>query len=119
MELNTKCTINDVITELKDLYFSGGEDAVMSENDWCLYVADMELTLASECCIADFPEVDDDTDEETYPDFAIENEMDGCLLPELVQDVVLSALEQKNDATNEEILEALNYYLDNDCFMEF
>lgn len=119
MNLNIKCTIEDVINAIKDLYNSGGEDAVISDNDWCLYVSDMELNLASECCIADFPEIDDDTDEETYPDFAIEHEMDSCLLPELVQDVVLSALEQKKDATNVEILEALNYYLDNDCFMEF
>lgn len=41
------------------------------------------------------------------------------LLPELVQDVVVSALEQKRDATDGELMDALNDYMEYDAFMEF
>ncbi len=45
--------------------------------------------------------------------------MDGSVLPEILQDVIINALEQKKDATNEELLKALNYYMDRDAFMSF
>ncbi len=40
-------------------------------------------------------------------------------LPDLFQDVIISAITQKNDVSNEELVEALNYYLENDTFMMF
>lgn len=45
--------------------------------------------------------------------------MDGSVLPEIFQDVIISAMTQKSDVSNEELVEALNYYLDNDTFMSF
>ncbi len=65
------------------------------------------------------PDFDEETDEEIIPEFAIENGMDGSLLPEIFQDVIISAMTQKRDVLNEELVEALNYYLDNDTFMSF
>ena len=41
------------------------------------------------------------------------------LMPEMLEDVILSALEQKRDATKEELLHALNYYADMDAFFQF
>lgn len=45
--------------------------------------------------------------------------MEGSVLPEIFQDVMINALKQKKDATNEELLKALNYYLDRDTFISF
>ena len=65
------------------------------------------------------PDFDEETDEEIIPEFAIKNGMDGSVLPEIFQDVIISAMTQKCDVSNEELVEALNYYLDNDTFMSF
>ena len=59
------------------------------------------------------------TMEDIIPDFAVENGMDGSVLPEIFQDVIISAISQKGEVTNEELVKALNYYLDNDNFMTF
>ena len=59
------------------------------------------------------------TIEEVIPEFAIENGMEGSILPKIFQDVIISAIAQKNDVSNKELVDALNYYLDNDTFMMF
>lgn len=120
MKQRTKCTIEDVICSLKDVYLNGGEQAIWSDSDWHVYVSDEdELFLTSICCITALPAFNEETNEEIIPEFALENGMDGSVLAEIFQDVICSALRQKREATNEEILKALNYYLDNDNFMTF
>lgn len=119
MEQNIKCTIEDIINSLKEKYKSEGENALYADSDWHIYVADDELLLTTVCCVTAPPDFDDETDEEIIPEFAVENGMDGSVLPEVFQDVIVSALVQKSDATNDELMEALNYYLDNDTFMTF
>jgi len=98
---------------------SKGENALYADSDWHIYVADDELLLTTVCCVTAPPDFDDETDEEIIPEFAVENGMDGSVVPEVFQDVIVSALVQKSDATNDELIEALNYYLDNDTFMPF
>lgn len=44
--------------------------------------------------------------------------MDIVYLPELIQDAITAALYQKPSATNNELLNAVNYYLQNDSFMQ-
>lgn len=120
MKQNVKCTIGDVINQLKEKYLKEGERALWDDSDWHLYIADdEELFLTTACCVTAPPDFDEETDEEIIPAFAVENGMEGSVLPEIFQDVICSALEQKREATNEELLEALNYYFDNDVFMTF
>ena len=119
MEQNIKCTIEEVINILREKYKSEGQNALYIDNDWHIYVADDELFLGRICCITAPPDFDEETDEEIIPEFAIENGMDGSVLPEIFQDVIISAMTQKSDVSNEELVEALNYYLDNDTFMSF
>ena len=119
MKQNVRCTIEDVINLLKEKYLKEGEQALCNDNDWQIYVADDEWFLTTACCITAPPEFDEETDEEIIPDFAVENGMDGSVLPEILQDVIINALEQKKDATNEELLKALNFYMDRDAFMSF
>ncbi len=120
MKQNVKCTVDDVISLLKEKYLKEGEQALCNDNDWYIYVSgDDELFLTTVCCVTAPPDFDEETDEEIIPEFAVNNGMDGSILPEIFQDVICSALEQKRDATNEELLKALNYYLDYDAFMKF
>ena len=117
MEQNIKCTLEDVINSLKEKYKSEGEAALYADSNWHIYVADNELRLNTVCCVTAPPDFDDETDEEIIPEFAVENEMDGSIISEIFQDVIVSALVQKENVTNEELINALNYYLDNDTFM--
>lgn len=120
MEQNVKCTIEDIINCLKDKYLDEGEQALWDDSDWHVYVADDdELLLTTICCITAPPDFDEETDEEIIPEFAVENGVDGSILPEIIQDVIINALEQKRNATNDELLKALNYYMDRDTFMVF
>ncbi|MBP3460259.1 MAG: hypothetical protein J6K58_13695 [Lachnospiraceae bacterium] len=118
MKQNIKCTIEDVIDLVKDKYLKEGEPAVYADNDWHIYEADEELLLTTPCCVTAPPEFDDETDEEIIPDFAVANGMDRSIVPDIFQDVIINALRQKSDVTNEELVKALNYYLDKDTFMK-
>ena len=94
-----------------------GESAVEEDNDWYIYEPDDILSLSTPCYIAPRPEFDEN-EEEIFPEYAIENNMDYSIMPELVTDVVINAIDQKRDATEEELLKALNYYLDADTFIK-
>lgn len=118
MKKNVKCTIEDVINSVKEKYLKEGESSFYN-NDWYIYVADEELLLTTLCCVTAPPDFDDETDEEIMPRFAVENGMDCSILPEIFQDVISNALEQKSDVTNKELINALNYYMDKDSFMVF
>lgn len=95
MEQNVKCTIEDVVNFLKEKYLSEGETAFYADNDWHIYVADDELLLTTVCCVTAPPDFDEETDEEIIPEFAVKNGMDGSVLPEIFQDVIISAITQK------------------------
>lgn len=119
MEMEIRCTIGDVIGKIKGMYLESGEKAVYADEGWCVYEKDDILSLNTVCCIAEPPGYDEETEEEIFPAFAAENGMEYAILSEIIQDVVISALEQKHDASDEEILNALNYYLEYDAFMRF
>lgn len=119
MKLEGICTIGEVLAAVREQYVSEGSKAVYADDNWHIYLADEELLGTTVCCITAPPAFDEETDEEVIPEIAAANGMYGSLLPELVQDVVINALTQKSDAGDEELLEALNYYLDHDIFMQF
>lgn len=118
MDINRKCTVGELLTSIKEQYLDEGTEAVYADNNWHIYLADDELLWTTLCCITAPPDFDEETDEEIIPEFAMANGMDGSLLSEIVQDVVINALEQKSDVADNELLKALNYYLDYDVFME-
>ena len=84
--------------DLKDIM-----EAVKSEeldDDFCLYAKENgELNFQDSYLLADYPQVVDDGE-----DFA---------------DVLLSVMEQKAEATDQECLQALLYYYEHDDFMDF
>lgn len=108
-----------VIDQLKKIYFEQGEQALYQDGNWCVYVLEEDIfpKLDTECYIDEYPEVTDD-DEEIYPSFIIDSGYELVYTGEMLQDVIVSALNRKKNASNEELLAAIDYYDEYDTFME-
>ena len=89
-----------------------------SSNDFCLYgKEDGELALARSYWVSDYPDVVDDSD--VYPADASEQHLQLVYYGEQLIDVLAVALEEKPNASHQDLVEALNYYNQHDCFMTF
>jgi len=119
MKLNTMTTLGGIIRARRDLYLREGQDALCRSLDWFIYSGPEEYRLDMPCIIAEPPDYDDERGLEIFPAFCDEHRMYSELMPEMLDDVLISALEQKRDATEEELLHALKYYADMDAFYQF
>ena len=89
-----------------------------SSDDFCLYgKEDGELALARSYWVSDYPDVVDDSD--VYPADASEQHLQLVYYGEQLIDVLAVALEEKPNASHQDLVEALNYYNQHDCFMTF
>ena len=102
--------------DLKDIM-----EAVKSEeldDDFCLYAKENgELNFQDSYLLADYPQIVDNRD--VYPRQVREQEMELIYYGEDFADVLLSVMEQKAEATDQECLQALLYYYGHDDFMDF
>ena len=96
-------------------------EAVKSEeldDDFCLYAKENgELNFQDSYLLADYPQVVEDKD--VYPRQVREQEMELIYYGADFADVLLSVMEQKAEATDQERLQALLYYYEHDDFMDF
>ena len=89
-----------------------------SSDDFCLYgKEDGELALDSLYWVSDYPDVIEDRD--IYPADVVEQDLQLVYYGEQLIDVLSVALEEKPDASFQDLVEALNYYNQHDCFMTF
>lgn len=90
----------------------------LSSDDFCLYgKEDGELALDRLYWVSDYPDVVDDCD--VYPADVVEQNLQLVYYGEQLIDVFAIALEEKPDASPQDLVEALNYYHQHDCFMTF
>ena len=90
----------------------------LASDDFCLYgKEDGELTLDRLYWVADYPDVVGDSD--VYPADASEQDLQLVYYGEQLIDVLSVALEEKPDASFQDLVEALNYYNRYDSFMTF
>lgn len=108
----------EVLDILKKLYIDGGDKGLWNNRGWCLYAKDGKVILESLCYVDDYPDIDDDTDEETYSSTVKKNQLEIKSRDEMLQDVVSSALYHKKNATNEELLKAFHFYNEKDNFLD-
>ena len=115
---NKEYKFYQIINELRNIYLQDGAKKLYQDTNWCVYsqLDDMELDL--NCYRDEYPEIDDKGFEEKLPSFIEEKELQLIFRDELLQDVIVSALNRKENASNEELLEAIQYYDDNDTFLE-
>ena len=89
-----------------------------SSDDFCLYgKEDGELALARSYWVSDYPDVVDDSD--VYPADASEQHLQLVYYGEQLIDVLAVALEEKPDASPQELVKALKYYHQHDTFLPF
>lgn len=129
-------SINNSFTSLESIINAkrNGEIGVYDLNNNYLYDRD-HFDVYWEKAVDIFPELSDTVyvgEPEKVDDDVSDDDYDFALMPQAVKDkgwwlcisgeilelVVESAINQKKNASNSEILEAINYYLDNDVFMD-
>ena len=92
-------------------------DKLVSD-DFCLYgKEDGELALARSYWVSDYPDVVEDRD--VYPMDVAEQDLHLVYYGEQLIDVLSVALEEKPDASPQDLVDALNYYNRYDIFMNF
>ena len=89
-----------------------------SSDDFCLYgKEDGELALARLYWVSDYPDVVEDRD--VYPTEVTEQDLQLVYYGEQLIDVLAVALEEKPNASHNDLVEAFNYYQQHDSFMPF
>ena len=92
-------------------------DKLVSD-DFCLYAKEYgELRLNSLYWVSDYPDVVEDCD--IYPTDVAEQDLQLVYYGEQLIDVLAVALEEKPDASPQDLVEALNYHQEHDSFMPF
>ena len=90
----------------------------LSSDDFCLYAKeDGELALARSYWVSDYPDVVEDRD--VYPTDVAKQDLQLVYYGEQLFDVLTVALEEKSDASPQDLVEALNYYQEHDTFLPF
>jgi hypothetical protein len=88
------------------------------DDDLCLYSSDAADRIRADlvCYLDDYPDVVNDKDH--YSTFVTTNNLHLLYYGEQFKDVMINALTQKPQASIGEIIEALNYYMENDDFLD-
>ena len=90
----------------------------LSSDDFCLYAKEYgELRLNSLYWVSNYPDVVEDRD--IYPTEVAEQNFQLVYYGEQLIDVLTVALEEKPDASLQDLVDALNYYNRYDIFMNF
>ena len=89
------------------------------DKDWhyAIYSQTDDFVMGQQILVSNTVEVLDD-DTEVYPVDAQTHQFSFHCSDENIQDVIDLAIEQKPHASSEELIRALNYYLDNDTFLD-
>ena len=89
-----------------------------SSDDFCLYgKEDGELALDRLYWVSDYPDVIEDRD--VYPMDVAKQDLQLVYYGEQLLDVLTVALEEKPDASPQDLVEALKYYHQHDSFIPF
>ena len=90
----------------------------LTSDDFCLYgKEDGELALDRLYWVSDYPDVVEDCD--VYPMDVAKQDLQLVYYGEQLIDVLTVALEEKPDASPQDLVEALKYYQQHDSFMPF
>ncbi len=108
---DSKYSLSDIISYMK---------ITDSRNDdFCLYgELDERLNANGNYYIADYPDVDYN-DKEIYPEIVTNKKLHYLYSGEQFADVIDSVVEQKPSATLDDFVKALNFYSENDNFLDF
>ena len=88
-------------------------------DNFCVYTREYEAPAEEElvCYLESYPVISDD-DEEVYPDFVVENSLELFFYGEQFIDVLHNISIQREKPSVEDFISGLNFYLENDNFIE-
>lgn len=72
----TEYLFKEIIEEIKEVYLEEGETKLCADSQWCVYAKSSDLELESACYVLPYPAYDVETDEETFPELAVQNGLD-------------------------------------------
>ncbi|MCL1994195.1 MAG: hypothetical protein FWG66_14725 [Spirochaetes bacterium] len=99
--------------------FRSRTGSFVNSDDFYLYTSDGEGVFHADTVfyLEQSPSITDD-DEEIYPDFILKEGLENFCSGELFYSVIYNVLHQKNQASIDECVKALEYYLEHDSFLE-
>lgn len=118
MRINESMKVIDMLWERREHLRNEGETGLQAAENWCAYAANDSISADTIVLIADPLEVDEENWEEILPQRAVEMGLSMAVSAETVDDVVINAVHQDGTVSAGTLVDALNYYLENDDFME-
>ncbi|TDN51106.1 MULTISPECIES: DUF7716 domain-containing protein [Buttiauxella] len=103
--------LSDLIIAIKNTNFNQG-------SYFCLYSKDSMEPLASSsvCFVDEYPK--ERGGEDVFPEDVVNNDLELCYYGEQFVDVINNVVSQVNDPPISVFIDALNYYMDNDDFLD-
>lgn len=88
-------------------------------DNFCVYTKEYESSAKEDlvCYLDNYPVISDD-DEEVYPDFVIANSLELFFYGDQFIDVLHNISVQREKPSVEDFISGLNFYLENDNFIE-
>ncbi|GAB7229130.1 hypothetical protein VrSk94_28190 [Vibrio rotiferianus] len=92
----------------------------LGDGQYCIYTKDSEARMSRNLVVYIDNYLEEDAGGgDLFSDFVVSNELELYYYGEQFIDVVNNAIHQKQDATIDELVEAGNFYLENDNFITF
>lgn len=89
-----------------------------TDSNYCLY-SNEDIAQPNQLCYLELYPTMDANGEEVYPDFVRYKSLDIFYYGQQFEDVLMSVFDQKETASINDYIDALNYYMKNDTFMDF
>ncbi|WXT26502.1 hypothetical protein WI225_15460 [Salmonella enterica subsp. enterica serovar Infantis] len=88
------------------------------KDNFCLYTKEYESSARADfiCYLEMYPVISDD-DDEVYPEFVINNSLELFFYGDQFLDVLRNISTQKENPSMEDFIAGLNFYLENDNFI--
>lgn len=114
LELRMPYQLQQIIKAIsKEIHENG-----FTNTNFCIY-ANEDILKPELICYLDLSPTISDDDEEVYPLFIRKKSLGLLYYGQQFEDVLMNVLEQKNDATIDDYILALDYYSKYDTFRDF
>ena len=109
------------LTEIFEFILNSNEEFVMDNYNLYLKDDNVHISKDMDCFISNEGIDIDDNDNEIHPEFVIDNRLEFYCSGQLIEDVVLNTIHQKDEdktkVTIGQLVIALDFYLQNDNFL--
>ncbi|WNI65308.1 hypothetical protein RIK65_16220 [Enterobacter asburiae] len=110
LEYRKAYNLDDLISKLMSGY---------TLDNFCVYTKEYESSARADlvCYLDSYPVISDD-DEEVYPEFVVDNSLELFFYGDQFLDVLRNITVQRENPSIEDFIAGLNFYLENDNFID-